>query len=231
MADTVDEISGGRLILGLGAGWHEPEYQRLRLPVRPPGQPLRGGAADHPRPAAHGAGRLRGDATTRRASASCARAARVRRGRRSWSARTGPRMLRLTARYADGWNTYFNRHQNNPAGIPALRETVDAACIEHGRDPATLERTCAVLVSFDGDTSPPSSANPAARHPSQDRRKRSPPPSAPSPPRASPTSRSGWSRTTLPASRRSFQCWSCWTQVRPGHRAEKLQLLAGSLQW
>jgi alkanesulfonate monooxygenase SsuD/methylene tetrahydromethanopterin reductase-like flavin-dependent oxidoreductase (luciferase family) len=31
-ADTVDEISGGRLVLGLGAGWHEPEYDAFGYP-------------------------------------------------------------------------------------------------------------------------------------------------------------------------------------------------------
>ena len=32
MADTIDEISGGRLILGLGAGWHKPEYDAFGFP-------------------------------------------------------------------------------------------------------------------------------------------------------------------------------------------------------
>ncbi|CAA9554442.1 MAG: hypothetical protein AVDCRST_MAG88-995, partial [uncultured Thermomicrobiales bacterium] len=32
MAETVDEISGGRIILGLGAGWHEPEYDAFGYP-------------------------------------------------------------------------------------------------------------------------------------------------------------------------------------------------------
>jgi alkanesulfonate monooxygenase SsuD/methylene tetrahydromethanopterin reductase-like flavin-dependent oxidoreductase (luciferase family) len=32
MADTIDEISGGRVVLGIGAGWHEPEFRAFGYP-------------------------------------------------------------------------------------------------------------------------------------------------------------------------------------------------------
>ena len=48
MADTVDEISGGRLVLGLGAGWHEPEYRAFGFPYRGAGRAVSGGVHNHP---------------------------------------------------------------------------------------------------------------------------------------------------------------------------------------
>ena len=59
-----------------------------------------------------------------------------------------PRMLGLVARYADLWNVYFSTTRNSPDGVPPLREKVDAACLEAGRDPSTLGRTVAAYVDF-----------------------------------------------------------------------------------
>ena len=146
MAATVDEISGGRLILGLGAGWHEPEYRAFGYPFDHRASRfaeaftiirslLREGQVDfagtyyqardceiRPRgPPPQGPPRLVGT--------------------------TGPRMLQITAPHADLWNSNWT---NGPAAIPPLREAVDTACREAGRNPATLERTAAVMVDLPG---------------------------------------------------------------------------------
>ena len=58
----------------------------------------------------------------------------------------GARMLRLTAHHADAWNAWMDDIGNRPDGVAPLREAVDAARTEVGRDPKTLERSAAVLV-------------------------------------------------------------------------------------
>ena len=45
------------------------------------------------------------------------------------------------------WNVYWTSTNNSPDGVPLLRERVDEACLEVGRDPATLERTVSVLTA------------------------------------------------------------------------------------
>jgi probable F420-dependent oxidoreductase len=153
-AATIDDISGGRLILGLGAGWNEPEYTAFGFPfdhrvdrfdeafaiIR---GLLREGAVDF-------AGRYH-------QARDCVLIPRPPReaGPPIMIGSTGPRMLRLAAAYADSWNTWFSWYGNRPEGIPALREKVDQACAAAGRDPATLERTVAVLVQVEGGEIPP----------------------------------------------------------------------------
>ena len=52
------------------------------------------------------------------------------------------------ARYADMWNAYFTHTKNRPENVGPLRERVDAACREAGRDPASLVRTATVYVEM-----------------------------------------------------------------------------------
>jgi alkanesulfonate monooxygenase SsuD/methylene tetrahydromethanopterin reductase-like flavin-dependent oxidoreductase (luciferase family) len=149
MATTADAVSGGRLILGLGAGWYDPEYQAFGYPTD------------------HRVGRfeevisiigplLRGERVTLAGSYYQVRDAVLRpppdRPIPILVAAKGRRMLRLTARYADAWNTAW-------FGLPddllhrRLAE-LNAALEAEGRDPATLRRTVGMEV-WDPDTTGP----------------------------------------------------------------------------
>lgn len=148
VAETVDEISGGRLILAVGAGWHEPEYTAYGFPYD------------------HRASRFEEGFEILRDL--------IRTGRSSFDGRfertvdcelrprgprpsglplivgtNGERLLRIAARHADGWNTTWIK---SPDAVPPLREAVDRACDEAGRDPATLSRSACVYLTLPGGT-------------------------------------------------------------------------------
>jgi alkanesulfonate monooxygenase SsuD/methylene tetrahydromethanopterin reductase-like flavin-dependent oxidoreductase (luciferase family) len=163
MVNTIEEISGGRLILGIGAGYHEPEYRAFGIPY------------DHRvsrfEEALHIiATLLRDRYVDFEGKFYSARDCEFRipgprpKGPPIMIGTMGERMLRLTAKYADQWNRYLIQTNSNASEIPPLRAVVDAACNEVGRDPATLERTASVLVDFiNRPDAPPAPDRPLAK--------------------------------------------------------------------
>ena len=146
MAEAIDEIGDGRFILGLGAGWHQPEYDMFGFPFD-----HRVGRFEEAIGIIHGLlrdGHADVEGTYYRARDAVNRP----RGPRSAGppilvGTTGPRMLRLTARYADAWNTVW--HNDAAAIVPQLA-AVDDACREVGRSPATLVRTAGGNIALPG---------------------------------------------------------------------------------
>jgi probable F420-dependent oxidoreductase len=157
IADTVDEISNGRLILGLGAGWHEPEYEAFGFPFD-----HRVSRFEEALKIIHGL--LKTGHVDFEGKYYSARECELRpRGPRPEGppillGTIGERMLGLTAQYADLWNAYFTHTHNHPEMVAPLSAKVDAACQAAGRDPATLGRTAAVYVQMPGsapESTPP----------------------------------------------------------------------------
>jgi alkanesulfonate monooxygenase SsuD/methylene tetrahydromethanopterin reductase-like flavin-dependent oxidoreductase (luciferase family) len=144
-ASTVEEISGGRLILGLGAGWNEPEYLAYGFPFD------------------HRVDRFEEAFTIIR---TLLREGKIDFDGRYYQARdcellprgprpagpplmvgsNGPRMLELTLPYVDAWNAWFAWFGNDPEKLKPMLAAVDEVCEKVGRDPAEVERTVAVLV-------------------------------------------------------------------------------------
>jgi alkanesulfonate monooxygenase SsuD/methylene tetrahydromethanopterin reductase-like flavin-dependent oxidoreductase (luciferase family) len=157
-AVTVDHISGGRLILGLGTGWHADEHRRygIELPDAPERVDRFAEAVEmislmmsQPRTTFHGTHYRLDDAPLEPRPIQQPRIPILVAAHR-------PRMLRLAARFADQWDTFAALPGTATDGVTADIEerirTLDDACREIGRDPAEIRRsTWASATALESD--------------------------------------------------------------------------------
>jgi alkanesulfonate monooxygenase SsuD/methylene tetrahydromethanopterin reductase-like flavin-dependent oxidoreductase (luciferase family) len=145
MTQTLDDVSGQRLILGIGCGWHEPEYDAFGYPfdhlvgrfeedVTVIDRLLRGETVDFD-------GRW---STYRRAQLLPPASRRT----PILVASKGERMLRLTAQFAEAWNTAWFGPVDELVR-ERLRD-LDAACDAVGRDRSTMRRTIGIRLHEPG---------------------------------------------------------------------------------
>lgn len=142
-AATVDDISGGRLVLGLGAGWNRVEYEAFGFPFDSRVSRFEEAFVVVSTLIREGSIDFQGRFYT---NLQMELLPRARADMPLLIGSNGPRMLRIAAPHVDLWNSWYTGFDNRPEGVAPLMETVDDACREVGRDPGEIERTVAVLV-------------------------------------------------------------------------------------
>jgi F420-dependent oxidoreductase-like protein len=137
-AITVDHVSGGRLELGFGAGWYEPEHRAFGIPFPDPPElvgrfreavEVVDGLLRNDTFSYQGRHYQLVDAPTR------PRPLQQPRPPLTLGAH-GPRMLRIVARYAEAWNSFGTTEE-----IRSRNAILDQACQQIGRDPRTVRRS------------------------------------------------------------------------------------------
>jgi len=146
MASTVDEVSGGRLVLGIGAGWNDVEFLAFGFPY------------DHRVDRfeeAFGIVRrlLAGERVTlhgryHRVDEVVLLPPPARRPRLMIGS-SGERMLRIALPHVDAWNTWYDWYGNTAKGFAEGNARITAAAEEVGRDPTEILRSACVLVVLD----------------------------------------------------------------------------------
>ncbi len=145
MAATVDAISGGRLILGVGSGWNRREYEAFGIPydhrvdrfeeafgiVR---RLLAGEVVTHAGPY-YQLDRCLVDPPATRPG-----------GPLLMVGSNSPRMLSITLAHVDQWNVWWSIYGNTADGFAAVARDVRARCEALGRPADAVEATACVYV-------------------------------------------------------------------------------------
>ncbi|MGI8809897.1 MAG: LLM class flavin-dependent oxidoreductase [Acidimicrobiales bacterium] len=137
---TLDVVSGGRLTVGLGAGWYEPDLTAAGLRLEAPGKRLAHLAESvQVVRGMFGGGPFSFDGVYEKADkARCQPRPAQRPSPPIWVGGKGDRLIELAGRHADGWNTAWVWTPQDWAGRAAL---LDVACDKAGRDPASVARS------------------------------------------------------------------------------------------
>ena len=147
-AATVDEISGGRLVLGLGAGWNEVEFRGYGVPFDHRISRFREAFTIIRTLLQEGEIDFEGEYFSAR---DCQLAPKPRPGGPPLMiGSVGERMLEITLPYVTAWNVWHTDTHNSPEGVAPPRALVAAACEKVGRDPSTVDATVVVLVRMPG---------------------------------------------------------------------------------
>ena len=148
MAASIDEVSGGRFVLAIGAGWNETEFRAFGIPfdrrasrfeesfaiVR---ELLAGERVTFDGRFHHVEDALLLPPPTRRVPLMLGS--------------NGDRLLRAALPHVDAWNTWFDDFGNTAEGFSSLNARITAVAEAAGRDPATLTRSACALVVLGGD--------------------------------------------------------------------------------
>lgn len=145
-AAAVDELSGGRLVVALGAGWNETEFRAFGIPFDhliarfAEAFEIIRRLLDGERVTFTGVYEAVADAVLLPAPA---------RRPPLMVGASSPRMLNATLRYVDAWNIWYEWYGNTPDGFAAANRTVDERARLTGRDPLSIVRSACVLVVLD----------------------------------------------------------------------------------
>jgi alkanesulfonate monooxygenase SsuD/methylene tetrahydromethanopterin reductase-like flavin-dependent oxidoreductase (luciferase family) len=147
MAVTADHVSGGRFVLGLGAGWQVNEHEQYGIDLPPPGERVERLAEAVAvirslltRPTTTFEGRH-----YRHTDALC-EPKPIQERLPILLGASGDRMLGVVARHADIWNTW-----GLPDHIAERSAALTRRCEAAGRDPDEIARTAQALVFFTDD--------------------------------------------------------------------------------